>query len=206
MFLPIIGAFSIIMASTGERGKMKRSIIGIVSVLFFLVSVVVATGEDITYNLVNYPADQIDQYTGQADTLSGSITTDGALGPLSGSDVTSWSFSVSGSQGTFGPYTNGDYSQIPNAPWGLVLFSGVQASSDQLILSNGEFAFDVPVNYVTSPSFEWLSPTGSPDGDNFYYNQVELVYGQKPWYTHPTYSAFGYPEISSVLWVQVTLP
>ena len=79
---------------------MKRSVFGIVSVLFFLASV--ACGQDITYQLLNYPVDQIDLQTGQPDTLSGSITTDGTIGPLSGSNVVSWQFEIDRPLAEFG--------------------------------------------------------------------------------------------------------
>jgi hypothetical protein len=47
-------------------------------------------GGSIVYNIVNY-ADLQNGYT-----LSGAITTDGAIGTLTSADVTAWSFSVTG--------------------------------------------------------------------------------------------------------------
>ena len=52
---------------------MKRLMLGIA---FFLVSFTVARVQDITYDLVDYPADE------NGYSLSGFITTDGSMGSL----------------------------------------------------------------------------------------------------------------------------
>jgi PEP-CTERM motif len=51
----------------------------------------------ITYTIQNYPADQ------NGATLSGSITTDGVIGNLAGTDILSWSWTITPSGGT--PFT-----------------------------------------------------------------------------------------------------
>jgi hypothetical protein len=48
-----------------------------------------ASGGDLTYDLVNYPAAQ------NGYTLSGSITTDGTIGILTPSDITAWTVTIS---------------------------------------------------------------------------------------------------------------
>ena len=68
---------------------------------------------DITYAFVNYPADQISTYGLQQYSLSGSVTTDGAIGPLNEqTDIVSWQFSISIGKLADGPIT-GSGSDIP---------------------------------------------------------------------------------------------
>jgi hypothetical protein len=52
---------------------------------------------DIIYNLVNDPADQ------NGYTLSGTITTDGTIGPIGSNNIEAWTFTISGfsTSGTF---------------------------------------------------------------------------------------------------------
>jgi hypothetical protein len=64
-------------------------------------SVFIASGSgqasgDITYELVNNPAYQ------SGWTLSGSITTDGTLGSISAADITSWTWTATDPDNTFG--------------------------------------------------------------------------------------------------------
>lgn len=109
---------------------MKSLIAGIVSVVLFLISFAVTSGQDITYQLVNYPADQIDQYTSQPDTISGSITTDGMVGVISSSDILSWSASIENSIGQEGSFSANDI----YAPQAMLV-----ATSNQLIVDYDDY-------------------------------------------------------------------
>ncbi len=120
---------------------MKSLIAGIVSVVLFLISFAVTSGQDITYQLVNYPADQIDQYTSQPDTISGSITTDGMVGVISSSDILSWSASmrIALHQGSFS--ANDIY-----APQAMLV-----ATSNQLIVD-----YDDYLVLIGPDGFDWV--------------------------------------------------
>ena len=69
-------------------------IVSVTSALVALLVISDATNADMTYNIENYPADQ------NGATLSGTITTDGEIGPLATSDIVSWSWTVTTSGGT----------------------------------------------------------------------------------------------------------
>jgi hypothetical protein len=60
---------------------------------------------DTTYNLVNDPVDQ------QGYTLSGTITTDGVLGPIGSNDIVAWTFTISGF-GTSGTFSSTDQDAV----------------------------------------------------------------------------------------------
>ena len=89
-----------------------------VACLFFsavlLVSVFNVRAGDITYNIVNYPANEIDYNTAEQDSLSGTIITDGALGVLSTTDIVGGTITIANP--TFGattiPIPAADYLQI----------------------------------------------------------------------------------------------
>ena len=55
--------------------------------LVLLASISDAGASTLTYNIVNYPAYQADQYASGTDTMSGTIVTDGSMGSLSSIDI-----------------------------------------------------------------------------------------------------------------------
>ncbi len=73
---------------------MKRFVCTIGTVSLLLVVSHTAEAGPITYNIVNYQADQ------NGATLSGSITTDGTIGDLAKADITSWTFTITPSGGS----------------------------------------------------------------------------------------------------------
>ena len=88
-------------------------------VVFAAVCVNTTTEAGITYDLVNHPSIQNDY------TLTGSITTDGTLGGLAGSNIVSWLFSV----------TNGTDTYSNSSTTGsLFLFMNVTATSSGFLL------------------------------------------------------------------------
>jgi hypothetical protein len=54
-----------------------------------------AWSQDITYNIVDYPANETDFSNGEQDSISGTIITDGNTGALSPSDILGGSFTLS---------------------------------------------------------------------------------------------------------------
>ncbi len=110
-----------------------------------------ARAGDITYNIVNYPVDQTDQWTAGTDTLSGTIITDGALGNQSTS-----SFIVGGTATITDP--NGDSYTYPlnDMELGNMATYGCDLTADQILIPFGcsaVFNFGGPsINAVTSAS------------------------------------------------------
>jgi hypothetical protein len=77
-------------------------------------------GGSIVYNIVNY-ADLQNGYK-----LSGTITTDGAIGTLTSADITAWSFSVTGPT---------SYQGTSQAPGATVFADNLTASATELTLA-----------------------------------------------------------------------
>ena len=71
----------------------------LVAVPLMFVAVVLASVSaaraNITYNIVDYPANETDSFNGETDTVSGTIVTDGNLGSIGGSDFVSMTFTIS---------------------------------------------------------------------------------------------------------------
>jgi PEP-CTERM motif len=92
----------------------------------------------ITYNFVNYASLQ------NGATLSGSITTDGTIGALAASDITSWSVSVTGGSNPFSMNST----QI-GAAVGTTGSGGLIATASQITLaipvSGGQSQLDLTV-------------------------------------------------------------
>ena len=107
------------------------------------------------------------------ETITGSITTNGAIGSLAISDIQSWSFDASGVTGSFNVASSETSASI-SCPTGLC---GLNSSSSQLFLDTssnsetdfigtyGEIVFSA--NGGASPSYyvsaDYLSPTSSPN-------------------------------------------
>jgi hypothetical protein len=87
-----------------------------------------ASGESITYQLVNYPVFQVQG----GFTLSGSFTTDGTLGPIDSSHILSWSW-FAASTAPFG-FSGGASSSDLGA---MLASSGLVATPTELYLPPG---------------------------------------------------------------------
>jgi hypothetical protein len=126
-----------------HRPSVSRLAPRIVLPLFLLSAAVLATSSakaDITYSLQNYPADQ------DGHTLSGTITTDGHIGPLSSSDIKSWTVTIDST--TFASTDPQASVEIPDT-------KAVLASSTAITI-----AFDP----VGAPNFNYFSLSSEPDG------------------------------------------
>jgi hypothetical protein len=77
---------------SGHRPSVATATVRVLVPLLLLPGAFLATrtakAGNITYNLANYPADQ------SGFTLTGSITTDGKMGTLSGANILSWSVTI----------------------------------------------------------------------------------------------------------------
>ena len=111
--------------------RSRCSGLGVVCLLFsvlLLASVSGALAQDITYNIVDYPANEADQYSG-TDSIAGTIITDGTIGPLSASDIIGGTFSFTGSYGTLsGPASFGTPVGLDATPSQLLLDAGAESS------------------------------------------------------------------------------
>jgi hypothetical protein len=66
--------------------EMRRQVVA--AAVFLFASAAAACADNITYNIVDYPVNEVDQVTpGGTDTISGTIITDGTLGSWSSSHV-----------------------------------------------------------------------------------------------------------------------
>jgi hypothetical protein len=117
---------------------------------------------DITYNIVDYPADQ------NGHTVSGSITTDGHIGPLSSSDIKSWTVTIDST--TFA-------STDPQALVSIPDTKAVLASSTAITI-----AFDP----IGAPNFNEVALSSEPDGTMA--TLSSLAYERD--FTSRSYSAF----------------
>ncbi len=73
---------------------MGRFTVAVVAFVVLLAAPCIGNAGTITYSIQNYPADQ------NGATLSGTITTDGAIGNLASSDILSWSWTITPAGGT----------------------------------------------------------------------------------------------------------
>ena len=117
-------------------------------IAFFLVSFTVARAQDITYDLVDYPADE------NGYSLSGFITTDGSMGSLSSSDLVSWSYEIYSGTSSLGSGSS------PSGDWA---FYGVVATlycnfSSPLCIGENPGS---EVNFFTySSAVVWVNDSG----------------------------------------------
>jgi fibronectin-binding autotransporter adhesin len=141
----------------------RRSALAVAHVLFSVVvlaTVSNASAGDITYNIVNYPVNEVDN-TGGTDTVSGTIITDGTIGPLTASNMVGGSLTVSGLAGTFSsePTNNVVFAINQGDPNNRVI-----ATSTQLLVPSNGF-----LDINTSPS------SSSFDIEIGYFNNAEGV-------------------------------
>ena len=96
----------------------RRYALAVAHLLFsavLLASVSNAWAGNITYNIVNYPAYETDSTTDDIDTITGTIVTDGAIGPLAISDIVGGSFTL----------TNPEYGTFTTPILGYTTLSGI---------------------------------------------------------------------------------
>jgi hypothetical protein len=99
-------------------------------------SIAVARANDIIYNIVDYPANEVDTVSA-TDTVSGTIITDGTIGPLSESNIIGGTFSL----------TSPNFGVSGTASFGVPI--GLEATPTQLLLDPGvDSSFSIGTTYV----------------------------------------------------------
>ena len=142
--------------------RSRCSGLGVVCLLFsvlFLASVFNAGAQDITYNIVDYPANE-GSGTG-TDMIFGTITTDGTIGPLTAANIIGGSFSFADVEGDLisGPASFG-------APVGL------EATPTQLLLApEVDSSFWISTTQAGPPLGAGIT-YGNYPGDGVYYGGV----------------------------------
>ena len=81
---------------------MGRFLLAMAAMLILLVLPQIAEAGDITYSIQDYPADQ------NGATLSGTIVTDGTIGDLAATDISSWTFTITPVGGSPFTYSSSD--------------------------------------------------------------------------------------------------
>ncbi len=107
-----------------------------------------ARAGDTTYNIVDYPANEIDGSSG-TDTISGTIITDGKIGLLSAADLIGGTFSFTAAKGSaIGPASF-------DSPVGL------EATSAQLLLEpRADSTFSISTSVQLNPNQEYEAQAG----------------------------------------------
>ena len=136
---------------------------------FMAVLLVSASGAaaDITYEIANYPVNEKDEVNGLQDSISGTIITDGTIGPLAYSDIVGGSFTFSNPD--WAPYT----CPILYSPNANIWIGAVWATPSAIILltpASSQPASEVsftPVGPtgVTCPYIDWRRYPGGTEAD-----------------------------------------
>jgi len=139
----------------------------------------------ITYNIQDYPADQVDGF-GVTHHVSGTITTDGHIGQITAADITAWAVTFDNTF-TFRSVDQGA---------GISSLGFLQATDTNLSLSTPsvgfnelEFAiFSPPVTPLTGDSINWGRATVQPGVYSGFLGTTELwnlyrttLGGTDPW-------------------------
>ena len=152
---------------------------------------------DSIYAIQDYPSDQ------NGHTVSGTITTDGIIGPLAEADIKSWT--VTFDQGKPDAYTFSSTS-----PGAVVFVAGVQATPTYITLSaptsassENQLSLEVVGGEAPSNDFQWVRYLSSPTAEQL---NLEGSYsadgknGDRLWYT-------GNPQVGRTdPWVLAVAP
>jgi hypothetical protein len=144
-----------------------------------------ASAGSITYNIVDMPADQ------NGFTTSGTITTDGVIGNLANSDITSWSVTIS-QGGTSETFTSGDGGPIVNI-------------LNNLVATASEIYVPPAANFAVANDFELLSvpPGGMIIDEIRWVNSPQPIYmAQVNFSSPPAWNTS--PPVAGTNWVIAT--
>ncbi len=155
-----------------------------------------ASGADMTYNLVDYPADETGTWAGQCS-LSGSIVTDGMVGTLSYTDVVSWSYTITNSGGYSGACQGvSAYNPSDPDPGYINGWGGITATPTQLILGTNGILWlreDGPLGGTLDYNYEWPEPSGGMSGGSIY--QGTSTPSDWPPSGDPAHALFGWQSV-----------
>jgi PEP-CTERM motif len=144
-----------------------------------------ASAGSITYNIVDMPADQ------NGFTTSGTITTDGVIGNLANSDITSWSVTIS-QGGTSETFTTGDGGPIVN------ILNNLVATASEINVPPAD-------NFAVANDFELLSvpPGGMIIDEIRWVNSPQPIYmAQVNFSSPPAWNTS--PPVAGTNWVIAT--
>ena len=116
-----------------------------ISLLSLTFSHCVVWGAPITYNLQSYPSLQ------NSNTLTGTITTDGTIGTLVASNITSFSFTISNAGGTIVDQEGGTIAEVENLTATLTMLT--LSDSNPLSQLRLPPVIEDPIEYIRSPGF-----------------------------------------------------
>jgi hypothetical protein len=186
---------------------MRHIAFSVVTTIVLMVSANIAEAGQITYSIQNYPADQ------QGATLSGTITTDGVTGNLTGTDILSWSWTITPAGGT--PFTlhstdTGSATtlvgQLVASATTITMANPAQGSVNDFDLaslnSSGELTADLAYSRIPSPGAnQYLALT--PAGGIIWANSHPAMGGTDPWVIAVVASSV--PEPSGVVLMSLAI-
>jgi hypothetical protein len=110
-----------------RRWALNAACLMTVAILLACASTVRA--DNITYNIVDYPANEADVYSGTTDAIAGTILTDGTIGPLSAANIVGGTLSFTYQLGTLtGAASFGNPVGLEATPTELVLGASPESS------------------------------------------------------------------------------
>lgn len=164
----------------------------LLGIAIFLVSANVGRGQDITYNLVDYPADEAGY------SLSGFITTDGNTGNLTPTDIQTFGFNIYASNGSLlcsetGSGNDGDIWRGGSGFGAIIL----DATSTQLLLPS---TYSVTLSGGDSQYLGWANNYPGQSlyfgGGSYWFNTNPQMNGEQPWVIAQTATV---PEPSTLM-------
>jgi len=151
---------------------------------------------DITYDIQNYPAYQVDYTNGSSEhTLSGTIMTNGTIGTLSSTDILSWTVTFDGTEtikstdpGAIASVSGPVYSSIGNITVGtgasLDFSESFPGGGGGLLgYSNGYssgFDYIARFSLTSSEGILWLTPTTNLGGNPWVVAAVQTTIVPEP--------------------------
>jgi len=154
---------------------MRNVSFTIASLCLLLVVPQMTRAGDITYDIQNYPSDQVDYNTGSFDhSVSGTIMTDGTIGTLIATNILSWSVTFDNNPAETFQSTTLGYPSI------YAISGLVATSSGSLTLGPGS---NLVFYYANTNSYGTTSLSAGLDWYNASYNGSSLYQGA--WNTTP---------------------
>jgi hypothetical protein len=176
---------------------MKRSILATVA-LIALLQVPHIARADLTYAIVNYPADQ------NGATLSGNIKTDGTIGALVSSNILSWTWTITPAVGTTTTVSSSDATAVTSLVGRDIIASqtkitvGTLGGIDDVDLFSHGGDFDLGYNRQPGALLaHYFGKIGG--GDVAWTTQFPDMGGTDPWVIAEVGHAPAVPEPSMIL-------
>jgi hypothetical protein len=153
----------------------------------------------VTYAIQNYPADQ------QGATLSGMITTDGLIGNLAGTDIVSWSWTITPVGGRTFTVSSTDAGAELNiegslvaSPSSITMAAAPPAGANDFALLNG--SFDLEYERIQEPGQSpFIQYLGAMPGDVIWGTQFPAMGGTDPWLIATAGSAVPEPSCAMLM-------